>query len=277
MTPDNDTNNSAYHKIIRTLRMFYGDIKKNIAIFSLTVIVITGGLLALNVMKANTYKASFTVVYEELVRKVYGDRLDKLDKILDNNPGKAQNLLNLDANQLKTLKSVHGTNILGENLSKDMNVDKIPFIVHMYLTDTAHTYAVQNAILNYLENSTEYLAEKRKLKFQEIESEIEYIDMQLDLMDSLKRKTNSSLSFQSKGEGATTENSSLYEVSYELYKKKQELMKKKTMPQNLYIIDDAIVSVKTSKSFVLVAIVGLILSFIVYGIIAYFVLPVIKK
>lgn len=277
MTSDNMSNNSIYDKVILLLRGFYTDLKKHMAIFFSTVIVITGSLVLLNSIKSNTYKASFTVVYEELVRKVYGDRLHKIDNLLDKNKEKAYVLLGLDKKVGSTLESIEATNILGEDLSKDLNVDKIPFIVNMYVNDSTHISKLQDAIIYYLENSNKYLIDKRNLKHKEIQSELDFINMQLDLMDSLKRKNNKSTSAMASSSATAAEGGTVYQVSYELYKKKQELMKKKEMPLNLYVIDDAIAPVKTSKSYILIVAIGLILSMIVYMGIVYLLLPVIKR
>ena len=276
MTSENKPN-SIYDKLILVLRGFYKDLIKNKGVFILSFVVVTGALLLLNGIKSSTYKASFTVVYEELVRKVYGDRLYKLDKLLERNKEKAYVLLNVDKKVGNTLKSIESTNILGEDLSKDLNVDKIPFIVNVYITDSSYLAEIQDAIIYYLENSNKYLQDKRTLKFKEIDAELDYINTQLDLMDSLKRKNNKSTGTTTTTAAATTDGGSVYEVSYELYKKKQELMKKKEMPLNLYVIDDAIVSVKTSKSIILVIGIGFILSMIIYAGVVYLLIPIFRK
>lgn len=276
MPAENNNSVSIYDKLIASLHSFYVDVRKNGVLFGTCIILMTGIFIFLNMKKSGTYKASFTVMYEELVRKVYGDRLAKLDLLLEGNKSKAQALLGLTTAQVKTLKKIEGTNILGEPLAKDLNVDRIPFIVHISLSDTNYIQEIQEGILNHLESANTYLVNKRKLKMKEINDEISFIDNQLRMMDSVKRKyqvgtvTSTVNSSNNSGEG------SIYSLSYELYKKKQELLKKRDMPMNLYVIDDAIVPTKGSRSYILMAAAGLFSGFVLYLFIAYVILPVIR-
>ena len=193
----------------------------------------------------------------------------------DDNKGKARVMLGLTTDQIKTLKNVEGTNILGEPLSKDLNVDRIPFIVNIYLSDTSHVSEIQEGILNYLENSNAYLISKRQLKMKEIDEEIDFINNQLKMMDSLKRRYQVSALAASTGAAGSSEGS-LYSLSYDLYKKKQELLKKKDMPMNLYVIDDAMVPTQSNRSYMLMIGAGLVAGFILYMFMAYIVLPVLR-
>lgn len=266
-------NNGIYNKFIQILRAFYVDIKKNIVIFLACIISCSAVLTWLNMKRSNSYSASFTVVYEELVRKVYGDRLEKLDLLLQNNKPKAQQILGLNGAAITSLKEISATNILGEDLSKDMNTDKIPFIVYINITDTAYLASIQKSIISYLENGNSYLIDKRKLRLKEIQNELAFIDRQLNMMDTLKSKMYYSTS---KTDKSTEGNGTVYEVSYELYKKRQELTKKLDMPMNLYVIDDAIVPVKNNKPYAVILFAGMFIGFIIYMFIAYIVLPVVR-
>lgn len=266
---------SLYDKLISVLHSFYVDIRKNIIIFFVCIILVPGVFIFLNMKKSNTYTASFTVMYEELVRKVYGDRLNKLNLLIEENNSKAQALLGLSKKQINSLKQIEATNILGEPLSKDLNVDKIPFIVNVYVSDTSYVRDIQEGIVNYLENANQYLINKRRLKIKEIDDEINFINRELKMMDSLKRLYHVGIAATPVTSGNSSEGS-LYSLSYELYKKKQELLKKKEMPMNLYVIDDAIVPTKSNRSYVLMAAAGLITGFILYIILAYIVLPVLR-
>lgn len=275
MSADNKSG-SLYDKVIAALYSFYMDIRKNAVVFLVCIILVPVIFIFLNAEKSNIYKASFTVMYEELVRKVYGDRLAKLNVLVENNKGKAKVMLGLSDKQIKSLKNVEGTNILGEPLSKDLNVDRIPFVVNIYMSDTNHVKDIQEGIIHYLENANSYLTSKRQLKVDEINDEISFIDNQLKMMDSLKKR------YQSGNAGPITSamnngsESALYSLSYDLYKKKQELLKKKEMPMNLYVIDDAIVPTKSNRSYMVVTAAGLFLGFVLYLFIAYLILPVIR-
>ena len=274
MPADNTPPVSIYDRLIAVLHSFYVGIRKNTLLFIACMLLIPGLFIFMNMKKSNTYKASFTVMYEELVRKVYGDRLVKLNLLLEDNPTKARNMLGLSQKEMKSLKRIEATNILGENLAKDLNVDRIPFIVNIYLNDTNNVKEIQQGILNYLENANSYLIGKRKLKMKEIEDEIAFIDRELKMMDSLKQKFHVG-TIPTSSSTTNTSEGSLYSLSYELYKKKQELLKKKEMPLNLYVIDDAIVPTKSNRSYILMATAGVFAGLLVYLFIAYIVLPVI--
>lgn len=282
MSPDNQNQSSTniYDKVIAGLGTIYRDTIRHRMLLIVITVVITGALVFINSRKGNTYSSSFTVVYDELVRKIYGDRLVKLDMLLKNNTEKAQELMDISDSAVSALKEIRPTNILGEDLTKDMNTDKIPFVVHMQLDDTLHLNEIQEGIIHYLETGNEYLIVKRRLRKQEIEDELNFINQQLALMDTLKtvQYTNSGSMMDSEKDSkkSSASESSVYLVAYDLYKKKQELMKKKEMPQNLYVIDDALVPVKNSKPYLLVIIFGLAISFVVYLLIAYLVLPVMR-
>jgi len=268
-----------YNKILVFLRRFYVDLRKHTTLFVSCILIVTALFLGYNIKKSNTYHASFTIVYEELVRKVYGDRLEKLNNLLQNNKFKAQALLKISQPALATLNEINATNILGDDLTMDMNTDKIPFVVTIRVSDTGYIKEIQDGVISYLETGNEYLIEKRRLKRAEIESELNFITEQLAMMDTFKRKYNaasSSTQSEKTSPEATTGGGSIYQLSYELYKKKQELLKKKEMPLNLYVIDDAIVPVKDSKPYVLVIFAGIFIGFIFYLGILYFVLPVIR-
>ena len=274
MPADNTPPVSIYDRLIAVLHSFYVGIRKNTLLFIACMLLIPGLFIFMNMKKSNTYKASFTVMYEELVRKVYGDRLVKLNLLLEDNPTKARNMLGLSQKQMNSLKRIEATNILGENLAKDLNVDRIPFIVNIYLNDTNNVKEIQQGILNYLENANSYLIGKRKLKMKEIEDEIAFIDRELKMMDSLKQKFHVG-TIPTSSSTTNTSEGSLYSLSYELYKKKQELLKKKEMPLNLYVIDDAIVPTKSNRSYILMAAAGVFAGLLVYLFIAYIMLPVI--
>ncbi len=274
-TESNQSSASIYDRLISVLHSFYIDIKRNAFVFFACILLVPAVLVFMNLKKSGIYKASFTVMYEELVRKVYGDRLVKLNALLEDNKSKARALLGVSSQAAASLKTIKGTNILGEDLTEDLNVDRIPFVVDIYLNDTTYVSEIQNGILHYLENGNSYLSSKRKLKMQEIDDEISFIDNQLKMMDSLKKKFNIAETIASSSNAASSEGS-VYSLSYDLYKKKQELLKKREMPMNLYVIDDAIVPTKGNRPYSIVILAGLVAGFVLYVFIAYIILPVIR-
>jgi hypothetical protein len=223
------------------------------------------------------YEASFTVSYDELVRKIYGDRLLKINSLVKQKDYKRiASFLGVKENVAQSLLSVEGTNILGEELSKDMNTDRIPFIVNMTVRDSSHISALQNGIVVFLEYGNEYMSNKNKIKKKEIASEIGFIDEQLDIMDSVKRKLISESLSVDKNKDGNNNSAPVFQFSYDLYKKKQDLLRKQEMPSTLQVVDDAIVSKSTNKSLILNLAGGIIAGCLIYIISIGFILPVIN-
>ncbi|MCB0699563.1 MAG: hypothetical protein H6551_02665 [Chitinophagales bacterium] len=277
--PVNDTqhkpsNSTLYDKVIWYLHRLLFDAKKKFGLLLICLLLPTALLLFMNYRKSNTYKASFTVIYEELVRKVYGDRLDKMNAIIQNQPEKVPGLLGITDNACKSLVKVGGTNILGEELSKDLSLDKIPFIVYFYVNDTSYISEIQAGIINFLEDGNAFLTDKKEIKIKEIEEELIFINSQLSMMDTLKRKFNST-SMQS-SDKTDISLSSVYQLSYELYKKKQDLEKKREMPRNIYVIDDALAPMQGNRSYIIMTLAGLILGSFLYLTLVYLLMPAIR-
>jgi len=268
---------NVYDKLILFFHRFFKDLKESIFLF-LACLVVTIGLLFLsNQSEKGHYKSSFTVAYDDLVRKIYGDRLEKVNDLLgNNNHAKVARLLNVPQNTAKSLIKIKGTNILGQDLSEDMNTDRIPFIVTITVSDTSKIAALQHGIVGFLEEGNAYMAEKKEIKIREVQQEIDFIDRELRMMDSLKKKYNENSFSASDAKPANSSASTIYQFSYELYKRKQELERKKTMPATVQVLDDAIAPKKTQKGFITVLILGLISGFILYVAMKYFLLPVLR-
>lgn len=274
-SPDNEKN--VYEQLIWALNKYITDMRRNMGLLISCLVIFIGVLVFINYKKSSVYKASFTVTYEDLTRKVYGDRLSKVNTLLQNNTGKASSLLNASDPALKSLKHIEGKNILGEALSEDLNTDKIPFVVNMHVTDTSYVDELQESILNFLENGNRYLSEKRQMKINEYQDELKFINKQLAMMDTLKIAYNGAESTTSSSKkSSSTDGSTLYELSYDLYKRKQELNERLSMPKNLYVIDDAIVTNQSNKSYLMMIVLGFIIGLIVYSVLQYLIIPAIN-
>ncbi len=278
MTGNNIEKEGMYVKLIKLIHDYFVGIRKNIVLLVLCIAVITGMLFAYNYKSSNVYKSSFTVIYKELVKKIYGDRLVKLDVLVQSEEtAKLSQLLNIDEEAAKTIVSIKGKNILGEDLSEDLNTDKIPFIVELYFIDTLYIPQIQEGILGFLENGNDYLVDKKKLKIQETEDELQFISEQLAMMDTLKRKYNKMRTMNvGNKQQEQVDLGSIYELSYSLYKKKQELMRERTMADNLNVIDDAIVPVPSNRSYPMLLAIGVILGILLYTFIYYLIIPAYK-
>src|SRR5690606_26559376 len=157
------------------------------------------------------------VLFRSLVRKIYGDRLSKLNELIQTKEYvKASKLMNTDPGQLESLVEIRGENILGERLTEDLNTDKIPFVVKLVVKDTSIVTPVQNGIMHFLEGSNPYLVSKANLKLESIRTELDFIDRQLALIDSQSRKGGALVLSGGKA-SATSESgySNLYDFCYE--------------------------------------------------------------
>lgn len=242
-------------------------------------------LLLKNYSDSDLYKANFTVAYDELFRKIYGDRLAKLNTLVQHEQTQTlKNILATDEKTVQSLKNVSGKNILGDDLSKDLNTDHIPFVVEIVTDDSSKIIPLQNAIVHFLETGDDFMTKRMEVKMLENKEELDYINKQLSTIDTVYKKSGSAeplpVAQAKPSDNSTTSeqqaDNSLIEFSYTLYKRKQELMRKQRMPQNLLIIDDAIVSVQKKRSTLIMIAAGGVIGFIFYALIAGIILPAIR-
>lgn len=268
-----------YHSFIKYCSRFLHSIKKHSLLFIFSLLLGLSPFIFLYVISEKRYKATFTVVYDELVRKIYGDRLLKLNLLIKQHQySKISDLLKVSKQDASSLVDLEGKNILGEELSKDMNADKIPFTIKLIVTDSAVIPRLQNGIVEFLDEGNEYLSTRKNLKISEINDELQFINNQLELMDSLKRRHyNESINIKKEDKGTVVNaQGSLFDFSYELYKKKEELVKKQKMPEGIQVIDDAFVSDRANKPFLLYLALGILSGLILYIIIVAFLIPVLN-
>jgi hypothetical protein len=269
---------STYYTVVHICRIILLNIKRNIGLFLACLLLPCIFFTASTLTKKAVYSGSFTVMYDDLTRKIYGDRIEKINELLhDNQHQTVSQLLGIKPDDVKKLREIKGKNILGQDLTEDMNTDKIPFIVTIVASDSAGMNLVQDRLVEFLETGTQYLANRKTMKAREIDNELHFIDHQLNLIDSLERRMNLSSSLGAEtstkdGKGAN----SIYESSYELYKKKQELERKKSFPTSLHVVDDIIVPVKIKASWVSALVKGIIAGGFLYAFIVLLIIPVFR-
>ncbi len=284
MSLQNEASGNIYYKFIRFLHSVLLNIRQHIGLFIICMIIGITPLLLKNYSDSDLYKANFTVAYDELFRKIYGDRLAKLNTLVQHEQTQTlKNILATDEKTVRSLKNVSGKNILGDDLSKDLNTDHIPFVVEIVTDDSSKIIPLQNAIVHFLETGDDFMTKRMEVKMLENKEELDYINKQLSTIDTVYKKSGSAESLpvaQSKSNDNSTASeqadNSLIEFSYTLYKRKQELMRKQRMPQNLLIIDDAIVSVQKKRSTLIMIAAGGVIGFIFYGLLAGIILPAIR-
>ncbi|MGN6476673.1 MAG: hypothetical protein ACTHKV_05565 [Flavipsychrobacter sp.] len=284
MSLQNEASENIYYKFIRFLHNILLNIRQHIGLFLICMIIGIAPLLLKNYSDSDLYRANFTVAYDELFRKIYGDRLAKLNTLVQHQQTQTlKNILATDEKTAQALKNVSGKNILGDDLSKDLNTDHIPFMVEIVTDDSSKIIPLQNAIVHFLETGDDFMTKRMEVKMLENKEELDYINKQLSTIDTVYKKSGSAEPLpvaQSKPSDNSTvseqADNSLIEFSYTLYKRKQELMRKQRMPQNLLIIDDAIVSVQKKRSTLLMIVAGSVIGFIFYALIAGIILPAIR-
>ena len=264
-----------YQTLIKMLHGLIVSLKKNIVLFILCITIGIVPLFIKNMKDGNAYRASFTVMFEELTRKIYGDRLSKLNALVQRDEqAKVAMLLDVDKKMAMSIKSIEAKNILGEDLDKDLNTDRIPFIVEFVTKDSSQVLPLQKAIVKFLETGNEYMADRTRIKNLERNEELEFINNQLRVMDSLNRKGNFQTGSLTASAGkASDQSSQTYDLSYELYKRKQELLRKERMPGTLMVLDDAIVSEEAKHSLLFVLVVGTAIGLFIYTALVAFLIP----
>ena len=266
---------TTYNLLIDAQRHLYRTMAKNFLLLLGCIALVTALLFLYNGRKSGNFRASFTVAYDEMVRKIYGDRLNKVNILVQRKdvPTVAR-LLGVSNKDASSLLAIKGKNILGEELSDDLNADKVPFIVEMTVKDSSSILRLQAGIVKFLETGNAYLANNRALKIQQIEDEIRFIDRQMSMMDSLKKLYNvSSFSMNEYNNSLTN----IYSFSYDLYKSRQILVRKKEMPGAIQVLDDAIAAKKTGWPVTLMVFGGLTGGFLLFFFIVIFIKPVFRK
>jgi hypothetical protein len=137
--------------------------------------------------KPSFYKASMVVIHSELTKKTYAEILDQLDKLTS--PGSKHRLaeeLKLPVELAGNILSIDAKNINDEALRDDTSSKiKQSFKILVELTSNVSCDSLQNAIINYVNNSP-YI---KKLKQEQNKSYIErlsFIERELSKLDSLK-------------------------------------------------------------------------------------------
>jgi len=265
-----------YHAIIKMLHVIFASIRSHIVLFIVCVGICSLPLVLNSVVNSKYYKASFTIAYDELFRKIYGDRLGKINSLVQRNEyAKVAYNLRTNIETVKSLQSVEGKNILGDNLSKDLNTDNVPFIVTIVVKDSATITTLQDAIVSFLETGNDFLQARKSVRLKETNEELAYINKQMNVIDSLNSHGITKV-FEVNKDDKEKSAGSLFEFGYQLYKRKQELIRKERMPSSLFVVDDAIVSVKAGIPLVVALAVGLVAGFMLFIVIALFIIPAIR-
>lgn len=148
------------------------------------VFAILGG--AYGWMKKEVYQSQMTVSYAQLEKKIYGDMLFKLNQLLESEQyEEIAGLLNLELEEVETIKNIRGINIHNQPLTEDLSVEKVPFYIEVEVLDPTVLPGLEEALVQYISQS-EYVNERLKLNENNYKKEIDHLKNQLAYMDSLK-------------------------------------------------------------------------------------------
>lgn len=273
-TTENKT--GIYNTVIKLLHGLFVTIKSRIVLFIFCIALCSFPLVYSSIVNSNYYKASFTIAYDELFRKIYGDRLGKLNSLVQRGDyRKIAATLRTNIENVKSLQSIEGKNILGDNLSKDLNTDNVPFIVTITVKDSATIIPLQDAIVEFLEIGNDFLQERKKVRLKENREELDFINIQMSIIDSLNRHGVTKVFEVDKGDKEKSAGS-LFEFGYQLYKRRAELIRKERMPSSLFVVDDAIVSVRAGMPIIIALFVGIVAGFTLFIAISVFIIPAIR-
>lgn len=160
--------------------------KKQAVGFLVTMIIFgaIGGGIAW--MKKQVYHSEMTVSYAQLEKKIYGDMLFKLDQLIDSKQySSLSQLLKIDEQKIREIKTIYGKNIHNEPLINDITVEKVPFYIVVDVYNPDILPELENALVNYISES-EFIHERLKLNERNYKNEISHLKNQMYYMDSLK-------------------------------------------------------------------------------------------
>ena len=137
------------------------------------------------------YKVSMVVEFNELTKKIYAEMLDQLNNLRRSGPGDVlSTVLKIPPGMAAKVMFIDSRNMNDEPLESDTStkVDQ-PFRIIAELKDNFLSDTLQNAIVNYLNNSSyvKKVKEEQKKIYQE---KIIFIDGELRKLDSLKLAYN---------------------------------------------------------------------------------------
>lgn len=265
-----------YNAMLKLIHANIVIMKTNAIVFFICVGLCTIVFAIYSYANSNYYKASFTIAYDEFFRKLYGDKLEKINLLLNQQEySKLANSLHANIEVVKSLKRIEGENILGGKLKDDLNTDNIPFVVTIVVKDTSVIYQLQSAIVNFLEVGNDYLKQRKMVRLDEIDEELSYLNKQIVAVDSVISQSIKSV-FRRTEDDTEISVVSLIERKYQLYKQKQELVRKERMPSSLFVIDDAIVSEKAGMPLLLAIAIGTLCGFILFLIVVLLFIPALR-
>jgi hypothetical protein len=205
-------------------------IRKNILVFLLCCL--TGLALGYSfylVRPSRYYTSEMIVNHNELYKKDYFEIINNLNSlILSSDYNSLSKKLNLNRETVEKIEGLAAVKINGETLERDTSTKMgLPFKIRVQLKSFVETDQVQQAVIDYLNNSP-YLKRKKDGLKKIYGDRLAYIESELRKLDTLKSTYNAALA--SSKMSATFYNNAmnpadLYDQSLKLANQKEALLK----------------------------------------------------
>lgn len=183
----------SFRLFIRLVALLAAFLRRNLGILLLCLVLGVGGTwLYFNLAKPK-YEVSITLSYNKLAKKIYGDALVKLQRLIaDKNAQSLARQLNISAENALDIISIDSRNMRNDPLISHMDQDKEPFSVITTTKSRVLADSVSYRILSYLENIP-YIKESMGIELKRLEEEEKHLASELALLDSLRILYNQNL------------------------------------------------------------------------------------
>lgn len=132
------------------------------------------------------YEAGITCVYNELHKKSYGEMILLLNSyVTGNETGNIVSALRIDEKIAASITHIQALNIVGSPLHEDMSMEKLPFYIRYTTSDPSSYQIINMSLIKYLQDCDYNLA-RRKIRIDNAQERIAYLNHQLASLDSLK-------------------------------------------------------------------------------------------
>jgi hypothetical protein len=146
-------------------------------------LLLTGGSMAYHYWNYQQtpalYSATAQLGHNELVKKVYGEMIVELQRLIDHGADEEISaLLDFPVERVNQIVSVRATNVAGSALHEDITISSLPFYLHVKTTEAECIPLLEHGLQYYLENchrnqklyTTNLRVLREKQEFYEMES-----------------------------------------------------------------------------------------------------------
>lgn len=157
--------------------------------WSLLILGLLGAVIALGSwwLKPRYYQAEMTVSYVHYEKKIYADMLEKLNMLIQaGDAASSSDLLGLQEEEARGIYYIRSFNIRKEPLVEDLGTEKIPFYIGVGVKDPDILPALQQAIVDYLDN-TDFIQSRLDFMYEKTVEELEFLEQRLAVADSLSK------------------------------------------------------------------------------------------